>query len=242
MKILQDVGFIKSLCLITEGRFSSFLFKRIFFFLMLELLLINNSFGQLNFAFGVAPGSKINSAYLGLKMNNVIPFCGVEMLGISVSGSGEYLNYDYYSEKDKAEFSGNAFLIIPHFGAKLFMGTQNVKPYFVGNAFFSIPSASAKVEWWEYENNNLYDYGSEKLDPDALEDILSFWGITLGGGAEYFFSKNFSIGGEYGIRLLFNKIEYSKESEGYNYQEKWKSEVSANFQISYAVFTLNYYQ
>jgi len=240
----------------------------LFFFLILGLLLVNISFGQSNFVFGVKPGSTINSAYLGLKINMLVPFFGVDMFGISASGKYSDTDYNYYYSNwsnttyewrsiETTEFSGSAFLLIPHFGAKLYLGTQNVRPYFFGNVFFSKPSVNAeakwKEEWWEYENGHLVDHDidsdSEELEDktkETIEDVLNFWGITFGGGAEYFFSEHFSIGGEYGIRLLFNKIEYSEENQDSyrpddSYSEKWEGEASACFKVSYAVFTLNYY-
>ncbi len=241
--------------------------KRFIIFSLIWLVLANISFGQSKIVFGVKPGSTINSAYLGLKMNNLVPFFGIDVLGISASGKYSDENEDQYDDYygntrvfrniETEEFSGSALLIIPHFGAKLFIGAKDVRPYILGNIFFSIPSVSAdaesKDESWEYENGQLVDHDieidSDKLEDrtkDMIKDVLSFWGVTLGFGAEYFFSDHFSLGGEYGIRLLFNKIEYSDEdhsSDGANssYTEKWEGETSANLKISYAAVTLNYY-
>lgn len=235
--------------------------------LVLNLLFLGNSYSQSNLVFGVKPGMTINSAYFGIKMNNLVPFMGADLFWISVSGdySDSYSDSwtDYYGDLNKwesvesGELSGSAFLLIPHFGCKYYFNKQEVRPYIVGDLFFSIPSVSGKVEWsdedWEYENGQLIyhdiDKGSDELEDDVkdiVNDILSFWGINTGFGAEYFFNPNFSIGGEFGLRLIFNSVEYKQQnSENYssysNYTEKWEGELSASLKLSYAVFSLNFY-
>jgi hypothetical protein len=187
---------------------------------------------------------------------------------LSVSGNYSEEDYDeyydyyydiYYEHRsiESTEIDASAFILIPHFGIKFLMGSRDVKPFLFGNVFFSIPSVTAESktrdEEWTYVNDQLVDHeinrDTDELDDetkDLVNDILGFWGITLGGGAEYFFSENFSIGGEFGVRLIFNTVEYSdKTHEEYgpndSYTEEIDSEISASFKVSYAVFTLNYY-
>ena len=236
-----------------------------------------NSFGQnnnknsktiFNLCFSVNPGNLVNSAYIGLRIKNLVAFAGTDLIWMSVSG--EYLDEDYnnyysdysqstyeYNSIETLKLSGNSLLIIPHAGMKIFLGNNNVKPYLLGNIFVSIPLVSVDTEWkeeyWEYKNEQLIyhyidsdSYELKNDDKEIVKNVLSFWGMTLGAGAEYFFSKNFSIGGEYGIRLLLNEVKHSKEDQydyGINdkYTEKWDGEIAASFKISYAVFSLNYY-
>lgn len=236
--------------------------------ILFGLLFLNFSYGQSGLIFGVKPGNTINTAYLGLGSGKIIPIVGADLMWISVSAKysdenneryyDPYYNINYrYKTIETDKLSASAFLVVPHFGLKMFMGTKDVKPYLFGNVFLSIPSVSAesksKDELWEYENDQLMyhyvDSESEAMDKETeelVEDILSFWGITFGAGAEYFFSENFSIGGEFGIRLIFDKIEYGDKDSGEygqyeSYSQEWNTEVNASFRMSYAVFSLNYY-
>jgi hypothetical protein len=63
-------------------------------------------------------------------------------------------------------------------------------------------------------------------------------------------SEHFSVGGEYGFRLFFNKIKYhDEESSSYgdpeyyysSYQNKWEDELSLTLKMNYAVVALNFY-
>ncbi len=234
--------------------------------LILGFTLVGSSSGESNLVFGVKPGNMINSAYMGLKIGNLVPMIGADMMWLSASAKYKHENldswYDSYDDitykhrdVDTEDLKGSAFLLVPHIGAKLLMGSKDMRPYVFGNLFFSIPSVNAESnsrnESWYYEDgvevDHYLDTDSDRLDAkteEVIKDALSFWGMTLAGGAEYFFSDHFSVGGEYGIRLLFNTAEY-KDTSGNgpdpDYQETWEGEVSASFKISYALVALNYY-
>jgi hypothetical protein len=134
--------------------------------------------------------------------------------------------------------------------------SEGLKAYLNGDLFFSIPSVSGKEEssWRHtYDGQTESGHSSGKLDKkteELIEDVLSFWGFNLGFGTEYMFSEHFSVGGEYGFRLFFDKIKYHDEESSsygdpqyyyYSYQNKWEDELSLTLKMNYAVVALNFY-
>ena len=81
------------------------------------------------------------------------------------------------------------------------------------------------------------DVISSSSDSTYVKDIVSnikLWSFQLAVGSEYFFSDNFSIGGEFGVRML--TAGYNKDIEtGVNL------DVSAGLSSTYTTLTLNYY-
>jgi len=213
--------------------------------------------GNAQFVFGVKPNEFVQSSYFGINMQNIVPFGGLDLVWVSAEGT--YKEEDSWSDSwgsgktvEKDEYSGSAVLFIPHFGMKMFFGTNDVRPYILGDFFFSIPSVSfegseERKRWQDgvlvYDEDEDMELDDEVLD--AIEDILGFWGITLGFGAEYFFTDNFSLGGEFGMRYIANSVEVSEKDEDhdpyYDYEEEWKQEISGSLKMSYATFSLNYY-
>jgi hypothetical protein len=230
------------------------------------MLAISTGYGQGGFVFGIKPGNTINSASFGIKMGNLVPTIGADLIWITASGTYTDENYssyygwsgDYYEYRsiDEDDVSGSAFLLIPSIGMKMYMGDKSVRPYLLGNIFFSLPFVSAesesRYESWEYINGELEwhyididDDDLDKEDEELIEDALGFWGVTLGGGAEYFFSEHFSVGGEYGLRLVFGGVEASDEDRSSygdeEYVDAFSTEVSASVRVTYAVISLNYH-
>ena len=161
--------------------------------------------------FGVTPGIGLHNAYLGIKFNNLVPFVSLQ-----------YLNADYeYAEEDYTEdFSGS--LLIPTLGAKWFIGGQNsIKSYL--QLAVSKPIVSGKLE---YDGEEDPDFG------DAINN-LSLFGAELGFGVEYFFDDHFSIGGEYGLRMVTGKFEVDDEFDAYT--------VKAAIRPTYSKVSFNYY-
>ncbi len=235
------------------------------FFLLLGII-ATNCFAEEEdgFVFGIKPGSMINSAYVGFKFGMIVPMAGLDVLWLSASGS--YTYEDIYEDNYSGEYveksvrteniEGHALLMMPHVGAKVYFGGETIKPYLYGNLFFSVPSVSAeeksKDEHWRYVDGVLVDHYVDSDenslsadDEELIEGVLSFWGFTFAGGAEYFLNKHFSVGGEYGFRILLNSVEQSSEtSDDYgtsSYTEEVNSEVSATISVTYAVVTLNYH-
>ena len=237
------------------------------------LLLSTVLYSQVTFT--VKPGALINTAEMGFRVGNLNPFAGVDVVWITVSANEkdeyEYISdyggwYYHHRSLNEFEFSGSAFLLVPNIGAKYYFSTDfsagSMVPYLKGSLFFSIPSVKGEYseryyDWYYDEYGQLEEFYSDvdewKLDgkdEEMVKDILSFWGINLFGGCEYYFSDKFSIGGEFGVRLLFNSFEASDESydewgdpySGYYESDRdaWKTEVSATFKITQALINLNY--
>jgi len=182
------------------------------------------SAGKPQFMFGVKPGMLIQTSYFGLSYNRLEPFVGLDWVAVSVNSDG-------------GDVAGSVF--IPHFGSRWYLkskGAQHaIAPYLLGDVFFSL--ASVKVE------------GAASEEEAAIKDLLEFWGMTLGFGTEYYFSDKFSVGGEWGLRLLFDKVsEHSKEEEWqdyygdtHTYREKVNDEFTVAFRVTYAAVSLNYH-
>jgi hypothetical protein len=232
---------------------------------LILVLIASSALGQDKYIFGVKPGNMINSASFGFKMSKWVPFVGVDLVRLSASTTftdedyhSWYYDDDLYEYRDinQDKLSGSAFLLMPQLGVKRYMGSGDVKSYFFGSVLHSIPFVSAESEsrdeYWEYENGVLIDHDVDvdkdelgKETEDLLEDVLGFWGVTLGGGAEYFFNERFSVGGEYGIRLLFIGSKFTDEDrdveDDYEYVDRYTSEITSSLSLTYALFTLNYH-
>ena len=140
------------------------------------------------------------------------------------------------SAKDGGEISGklNGRLWKYRLGGKLYLSKKNVKPYLIGEYFKVDPKATI----------SLKSDGTEELKDinDSLQDFLkriNWWGVTVGFGAEYFFTENFSLGGEFGYTL--SRLGYRQtweEDEGPMGIEELN--VDLNTGETYTALTLNY--
>ena len=116
-----------------------------------------------------------------------------------------------------------------------FMNVEDLKPYFTGTFFKPFISAEVKQDG--------------EIDQDVRDavDNLSVWGFSLGFGTEYYFTKNFSVGGEFGVRFFMGSFEQTDKVGVYdpgsgNYIETDRNyNVDLNLQLTYSVVTLNYY-
>jgi hypothetical protein len=227
------------------------------------------SFAQSRFAFGIKPGMTIQNSYFGFTAGRFLPYASMDLLWMSVKMTetseehrqdDSYYGSTRYSYWDEQTIEGKALVLIPHFGSKLYIygsqASEGLRSYLNGDLYFSISSVSGEEEEsWRYTYDGATESGhsSDKWDKkteELVEDVLSFWGFNLGFGTEYMFSEHFSIGGEYGFRLFFNKIKWQDENSwsygtpGYDYhsyQEKWEDELSLTLRMNYAVVALNYY-
>jgi hypothetical protein len=234
------------------------------FFLIL-ILIASSAVAQNKYIFSVKPGDMISSASFGFQMGRWVPFVGMDLVRLGASTTftdDDYYSYDsggdLYETRDvnKDKLSGSALLLMPQLGVKRYMGSGDVKSYLVGGILHSIPFVNAKSEsrdeHWEYENGVLTDHEIDvtkdelgKEAKDLLQDVLGFWGVTLGGGAEYFFGERFSVGGEYGIRLLFLSTKFTDEDRddygNEEYIDKYTTEISSNLSLTYGLLTLSYH-
>ncbi len=229
---------------------------------LLSVALLAPVQAESSLVFGVKPGATLNSAYLGMQQGRLLPFLGLDIVGIKVSNTttddytyhSEYSDYGY-RELETDEYEGSALLILPQIGAKYYFKDSGIRPYLLGSVFFSMPFVSVETsnttEYWDFEGTELVDHGIYKDSGDDGEaedfakEVLSFWGLTLGGGVEYFFSEHFSVGGEYGIRMLFNKVEDSDSSsnewDSSSSTSDWNDEIDLSIKLSYSAISLNYY-
>jgi hypothetical protein len=191
--------------------------------------------------FSVSPGLSLNSASFGYKMKKCVPFISLQVLSArSVmnetgkrfdAGTGAVVNY-----KDEYKFSGTIYM--PTLGVKYFFKeTNKIKAY--GLVSFTKFLFSGNIE--------------DDNDPTAQVDLqdriksVRVFGGQLGFGAEYFFDDNFSIGGEFGIRLLHAKYkdEYTDEVYDPNTGGYTPSTTTYDYKINinptYGKIALNFY-
>jgi hypothetical protein len=205
--------------------------------------------------FSMSPGQGVQSAQVGLSMGKFMPYFGLDLMGISgkVKADYEYTDsyydtgegawVDYVSQKSTVDASAGATLLIPHIGARFYFATEPLKPYVFLGFLKSMPFVSAKISGTDnYFNPDGTSDGSDtysaKLEGDAKDVItkpLGFWGMNLGFGAEYPFSENFSLGGEYGLRWFHT----STESSGL-LGDEMSAEMSASLKLTTARVVLNY--
>ena len=166
--------------------------------------------------FGVRPGSTVESAFFGADMGTITPIVGLDFLGVSVG-------------VEDADLSASMY--IPHFGARIYLGgpgtTGAVVPYLQGTFMKSFASI---------------DVGD--ADPtleDAIGDLLSFYGIGLVFGAEYFFADHFSLGGEYGLRYIKTSGELEIEADILDEPLSLDSDLEISYRTSYAGVSLNFH-
>ncbi len=102
-----------------------------------------------------------------------------------------------------------------------------------------IPSVDGRSEGKETEYNpdgsidwiDEWDNKLTKDDKKMIKDALDFVGLKAGFGAEYFFNEHVSIGGEFGLRLLFYKYQDEGTDEdiydgGVGYRKKRKDKLA----------------
>ncbi|MFZ5433997.1 MAG: hypothetical protein ACOZB3_09520 [Calditrichota bacterium] len=168
--------------------------------------------------FGVKPGMLVQSSYFGLAYEKFQPYIGVDWVGLAV-------------KTETGDAAGS--VIIPHLGAKYYVKpswrSQHVAPYFTGDWFFSI--AAVDIDAYESEEEEM------------VKQLLEFWGLGIGFGAEYYFSEHFCVGGEYGLRYMHNGVDEHKRTEHYqwgDYTETVNDEFSFAFRMTYAVISLGF--
>ncbi|RPI04782.1 MAG: hypothetical protein EHM64_08825 [Ignavibacteriae bacterium] len=148
--------------------------------------------------------------------------------------------YELNPYSDKYEASLNIYA--PNISLKLLLGgPEKVDAYLTASVSKPIISGKASSN------------GKEE-DVQKYLDNLTVWGYQFGVGGEYFFSDNFSMGGEFGIRFFSTKysqedtnretVSVGSSQTGFSNQEvetKDKIVLGLNLGITYSIFTLNYY-
>ena len=187
-----------------------------------------------------------------------MPYIGADLFWLSTNADYNETDEDVYVKNGVTfreihnltmDYEGNAFLIVPNIGLKCFLNTELARPYVFGNVFIALPSVKLEgdnfCETRYYEDGILVGYEREKakniqteMIQESITDILSFWGFTFGGGAEYFFNPHFSVGAEYGFRVVFDKADYTHFDSNVDSSDltqalthDWQLEVSASLKV-----------
>jgi len=216
------------------------------------------SYGQ-SLVFGVKPGLGVQSSYFGLSFNRITPYFGLDLFNISAKANYKDTDWEtdwetgifYKYHEGEEELKGSATLLIPHLGMKFHLADQEKKlrPYLMGDLFKAIAFVNAEGKevdrYYDPQGNLTEQYMDEtelgKKEEDFIKSLLGVWGFILAFGADYSFSENFSVGGEYGFRLFFTSGEYEDKDGTASWREEWKTELSGSFKMSYAVAVLSFH-
>ncbi|MEI7595655.1 MAG: hypothetical protein WCK02_07905 [Bacteroidota bacterium] len=209
--------------------------------LAISMLIMFSIKAKAQFTFSVSPGLQLNSANFGYKYKKFIPYISLQVVngGYNLIEKGvrsDYSTNSLINYEDKYKLNGTIY--IPTLGVKYFFKeTNKLKAY--GNISFTKLFFSGKLE----STGNIDASSEFKDDLKAI----SVYGGQLGFGSEYFFDENFSVGGEFGFRIL--NYKYEKETDvsvydgntGTNVQTKRKYEYTYNLNPTYMKISLNFY-
>jgi hypothetical protein len=135
------------------------------------------------------PSNQILGCYLGFDVvEPLVIFAGLDYTRKYYQEERENPTWKYTQEETFTQLT-------PNLGIKLYLkrrGSREVCPYFLLGFFKTYASVDrgAKSAW-------------EKATEELVEELNSPWGFFPAFGAEYFFSNNFSLGGEGGLRFSF---------------------------------------
>jgi len=233
--------------------------KRIFLSVLLIIPVF--AFPKSGIWFSFKTGFPIAGSSIGLKLGPLAPYGGIDIVRISGSfedsGDSWARDYDWYNDtygpwykesEYSSTFEGSATLFMPNVGLRFYLKQQTLKLYVKGDLTLIIPSVNGRdkgneidynsdgsIDWIDSWDNSLSD--SDKKD---INDALSYMILAPGIGVEYPFSGHFSVGGEFGFRLITNSFERSDSSEDDYYRDLWKTKVSTTLGMSYTSISLNY--
>jgi len=193
------------------------------------------SLAQTSLGFSVKAGPDLQAAQFSLGSGALQPFAGIDYLSVSMSFNMPPIDLEGLDGglgQGDMEMDIGASMFIPYIGAKFFLSTtREAKPYVFGSFFKSFPSVKFEVGG----EDALGEEGE-----DFIKDLLGFWGLKFGFGAEYAVSDHFSIGGEYGVKMHFYGAELNIEDMG-DLADEIQTEVSASLKQSYVAVVLNFY-
>jgi opacity protein-like surface antigen len=188
--------------------------------------------------FSVSPGLISGGTAVGYKFGDIVPSLGFQYLSGSFSYQTTRFRYNANGAKesytDKQE--GSASVYMPQIGAKYFIkDMKDIKLYLNGNVNYVMVSASST------------DNGVDNQDVKDAFGNNTILGFEFGVGSEYFFTKNFSIGGEFNLRYIFASMKDSRATTifnpntGANESSTVSYNTSVTMGITYSKLTLNYY-
>ena len=190
---------------------------------------------QAQVVFGVKPGFGVTMSYIGLQKGRLTFLGGLEYIGGSVAETESGGPQGIYERRAKVD------VFIPSLGLKYFLHeNKDLKFYLTGVVLKPIVTGS------DEEN------GSKNEGFERFIDSLNLWGLNVGYGAEYFFSEQFSIGGEVGFRAFwlnrteridnFTSFVFNPDTGEYQevtYQRKYEHDIDLRF--TYTAITLTFY-
>ena len=178
--------------------------------------LTNTSFGEVF--------TQNNNQILGMNLGfdvtpQVVILAGLELNSLSWK---EEITVGEESEEAKLNISS----FTPNVGVKYYLKERtdnSVCPYLFGGFFKTFTSVDA--------TNYM---GFTKEEEDLIKGVNSPFGLVPAFGAEYFFSENFSFGGELGLRVSFAKGDYTVTEPSATYSQTY------NTINQYVALTLNF--
>ena len=168
--------------------------------------------------FTVKPGLNLNSANIGIKSENFLPYFGLQCL--NVNSKFKY-NDEYEPEEDR---NIKTHIFMPYLGFKAYLFNKDpLKGSITATVFKPVIFGKETINGEEDESYR-----------ENLKN-LKIWGGEIGFCSEYFLNEHFSIGGEFGLRLGFYKDKYESEYSDYSYDEDLK------LNMTYVSGSMNFY-
>jgi len=203
--------------------------KNTYIILMSAAITMSTAYSQNNMSFKF--GLPISSAQVLLKNRTILgktltPTLSMGYFGLSAS---EEETRDGDTEKE----SMGGHLFIPKIGIRTLpkapIEPTDLRRYYFTDAFTVIPIFTGDA--------------IDKDDKEELADQIDFIGLMCGSGVEYFFSKEFSIGGEIALNVLLQSMVDEHENEDYYSNDIQTVENKLNLRAGaiFTQFTLNYY-
>jgi hypothetical protein len=171
-----------------------------------------------------------SAAHFGYRTGNFLVGIGLEYSGYSGEDRNIYRDTSGHEDSSSVSNALRYSLFLPEVAVRYYFGGGEeggqpdgiISPYVGLSAFYSIGST-----------DNIYDGVRDTAAIRVLnDDLTGNVGGTAMVGAEYAFNQSFSIGGEFGLRLISTSIDDGPESYTVH------NEVGAE---TYAALCLNYY-
>lgn len=170
--------------------------------------------------FSVKPGLNLNGATFGVNGKKLQPFIGLRFASVKFTSEYHDANYPANDYKDETRLN----IYMPNIGAKLYLsGSEVIKPYLQLALYKPI-----------IFGKQLQDGTENQAFKDNLNNI-KVWAGEFGFGTEYFLHPQFSLGGEFGLRVGNVKDKYESQDQTTTSTDK------VGLGISYVSFSLNYY-
>jgi len=210
------------------------------------LIVFGAATAQAGFNFGVKSLSLSETQFTGYELARTSQMLGC-YFGVDVSSqvvflAGLDLSRARYKEQDTPgwvnptdiyEFSYTSFT--PHVGVKFYLKPRtsgDITPYLQAGFFKTFTSVNIGDPW---------DTPQEiAFEEELYKEVLSPFGFYPAFGVEYYFSDNFSLGGEMGVRFSFGTGEASWLDTDVDPPVTHTTKVNDDYFSHYVGFTLNY--